>query len=310
MHDSTASSFKASSPAATHYQAAVYDEQHYLERTLRNHYYVGGVANQFALRDLTIGVAGLGGMGGNIADALVRMGVGRLRIADPDTIEATNLNRQVVANRETLGMKKVEAAMINLRRIAEDVEIVGYAQGIDAGMVEEFVRGCDIIVDEIDPFPLDRHVFLHREARKYDIPIYSAFIAGLGIHFYKFQGNDYTFEDFIHCSEEQWVNPSIELLVERFGDPLPSYWRGVNIDPFVRSAESGGIPIFTSSVLIGHSILTIRLLLDVLASRLKDAGPIAAAARMNPTPVMPRFLVLDPVDLTLSVETVSRSETR
>jgi molybdopterin/thiamine biosynthesis adenylyltransferase len=295
-------SIKSSFPMATHYEAAIYDEQHYLNRTQRNHYYVGGISNQKELYRLTVGVAGLGGMGGNIADALVRLGIGHLRIADPDTVEATNINRQVVANKETLGMRKVDAALINMRRLADDVEIVGYAQGVQADMVREFVKGCDIIVDEIDPVPLDRHVMLHREARKNNIPIYSAMIAGLGIHFYKFQGNEYTFEDFVNCPEEQWCNPPLTVLLERFGKPIPSYWKGSGAKDLFGYVESSGIPIFTSTVLMGHSFLVTRLILDLLVTRFQSHSMIAEAARRTPTPVMPQFFVFDPLDLTVTLE--------
>jgi molybdopterin/thiamine biosynthesis adenylyltransferase len=58
----------------------------YLERTKRNLFWTGGTEGQLRLRKLKIAVAGLGGMGSNIAEILVRLGVGHLKISDPDTI--------------------------------------------------------------------------------------------------------------------------------------------------------------------------------------------------------------------------------
>ena len=60
------------------------------------------------LRTARVGIAGLGGLGSNIAAALVRSGVGHLTIADYDVVELSNINRQIYSLRH-IGMKKTEA---------------------------------------------------------------------------------------------------------------------------------------------------------------------------------------------------------
>jgi molybdopterin/thiamine biosynthesis adenylyltransferase len=204
-----------------------------------------------------------------------------------------------------LGISKTEAAVRHLRSLANDVEIVGYAQGVQADMVEEFTAGCDIIVDEIDPYPLDRHVILHREANKRNLPIYSVYLIGLGIHFYKFQGNAYTFEDFINCPQTQWDKAPLDLLARRFGPPLPSYLHGEGLSQFQEAAKTGGVPSLVSSVLLGQSILLTRLIADIIVSGMTNCGTIAAAVRKKPTPIMPNYLVLDPIDMTLEIASIT-----
>jgi molybdopterin/thiamine biosynthesis adenylyltransferase len=265
---------------------------HYFERTKRNHFWFGGKSNQEQIRQLKIGVAGLGGMGSNIAEALARMGVGHLRIADPDHIDVSNINRQVIANTKTVGKSKAAASAEELKGIATDLELVVYEQGVSEEMVEEFVEGCDAIVDEIDVFPLNYHVMLHRAANKRNIPIYSSYVVGLGIHFYKFHGNDYTFEDFLNVSEAEWKKPTIELIYNSFGHPLPDYLDGRLRECYKNEAKENGVPIFGPSTLLGHSLVATRLILDLMRERMefKDRFPL--------TPTMPEFLVLDPVDFT------------
>jgi molybdopterin/thiamine biosynthesis adenylyltransferase len=276
---------------AIRFYPASFELHSYMDRTARNQFWVGGLEGQKAIQKLSIGVAGTGGMGSNIAEQLVRLGVGHVRIADRDTIEPTNLNRQVFATQSTLGKPKIEAAVQALRNIAEDFELVAYEKGIHAETVERFVSGCDAIVDEIDVYELEAHVLLHRAARARGIPLYSAYAVGFGIHFYKFRGDCYTFEDFLGNRPEQWKKPTADFLLERIGRPYPSYFTPDRLSEFTAEISAGGAPIFGPTTLIGHSIVTLRLVLDLLVA----SGQLAAD--YAPTPVMPEFLVLDLADL-------------
>ena len=75
-----------------------------------------GRENVLKLSRTSIGVAGLGGLGSNIALMLARAGVGRLVIADFDTVELTNIHRQCYPL-EAVGMKKTDAAEAEIRRV-------------------------------------------------------------------------------------------------------------------------------------------------------------------------------------------------
>lgn len=296
---------KQSAPARSNETVfeAKFNLEAYMERTKRNHYWIGGQPNQMRLRDLKVGVAGLGGMGSHIAEHLARLGVGHLRIADPDTIEATNLNRQAIAHRSTIGMTKVAAAIRELRDVAEDFELRAFPEGITEENAARFVEGCDLIVDEIDVYPLRAHVLLHREARKRGIPVYSAYSVGLGIHFYKFHGDDYTFEDFLGVPPEQWDKPTAAFLIDRFG-PMPSYLEGKGTAGFQREIESGGTPIFGPSTLLGHSAVVMRLLVDLFGDSLRNAW--SAGEALKRTPVMPTLLILDLGELSLKETTLKK----
>jgi molybdopterin-synthase adenylyltransferase len=94
----------------------------YGEFTTRNLGFVTE-AEQAALREGAVFVAGVGGMGGACFLALVRAGVGRFAICDIDVFETSNLNRQVFAFTDTLGQDKAEAACAAARRINPDVQI-------------------------------------------------------------------------------------------------------------------------------------------------------------------------------------------
>ena len=94
----------------------------YDEFTTRNLGFVTP-AEQAALRQGAVFVAGVGGMGGACFLSLVRAGVGRFAVCDIDTFETSNLNRQVFAFTDTVGQDKAEAACAAARRINPDVQI-------------------------------------------------------------------------------------------------------------------------------------------------------------------------------------------
>ena len=76
-----------------------------------------GSENLKKLKNARVAVLGLGGVGGSAAEALVRAGIGHLLFADSDSISETNLNRQLLATAETVGMDKVSAAESRFRGI-------------------------------------------------------------------------------------------------------------------------------------------------------------------------------------------------
>lgn len=271
-----------------------FNEDYYLERTKRNHYWLGGVDGQMRLQDLKVGVAGLGGMGSNIAEILVRLGVGHIKIADPDIIEVSNLNRQVIANSKTIGVSKAKASAMELRNLSKDFELIVYEDGITEENAQEFVSELDVLIDEIDVFPLMAHRWLHEAANELNLPIYSGFIIGLGTHVYKFQGKDYTLMDFLKHDKAQIEKPTVDFLLDRFVNPRPDCLKSdLAMNQFAATVETGNVPIFGTSTFMSHSLLAIRAIVDALSLNETLGG--------QKTPTMPEFIALDPLDLTLKI---------
>lgn len=104
-----------------------------------------------SLSHKTVALFGLGGVGGNAAEALVRSGIGRLLLIDNDNVSPSNLNRQLVALQSTVGLPKTSALASRLRDINPAVKIQEYpmfylpenADSIDLSQ-------CDYIIDCID----------------------------------------------------------------------------------------------------------------------------------------------------------------
>lgn len=97
----------------------------------------------------TVGIAGAGGLGSNCAAALVRVGIGKLIIADFDIIHTSNLNRQFYFKDQT-GLKKVFALRDNLLRINPEVQIVPIDEKLSSQSIVMNFGECDVIVEAFD----------------------------------------------------------------------------------------------------------------------------------------------------------------
>lgn len=124
-----------------------------------------------------VAVFGLGGVGGYTVEALARSGVGALDLVDSDTVALSNLNRQIIATRDTIGMKKTEAAAKRVKLINPDCRVTLH----DVFYLPETrnlfdFREYDYIVDAIDT--VTGKLQLIEEAGRCNTPIISSMGAG------------------------------------------------------------------------------------------------------------------------------------
>ncbi|PKP37416.1 MAG: tRNA threonylcarbamoyladenosine dehydratase [Bacteroidetes bacterium HGW-Bacteroidetes-14] len=106
------------------------------------------------LKNTTIAVVGLGGVGAYAAEMLARAGVGRMIIADADVVTPTNKNRQLLALESTMGLPKVVMMYNRLKDINPDIELITIGEYITLENVESLLTlenvKIDYIVDAID----------------------------------------------------------------------------------------------------------------------------------------------------------------
>ncbi len=75
------------------------------------------------LRNKKVAVFGLGGVGGNVCDALARSGIEHFTLIDNDVVDITNINRQLISNLDVLGQRKVDVMEKHLKSINKDIEV-------------------------------------------------------------------------------------------------------------------------------------------------------------------------------------------
>lgn len=160
--------------------------------------------DQELLKKKSVGIVGLGGVGGAYVLSLARLGIGRLLIADFDHFEIANMNRQAGALVSTLGQPKAET----IRRMALDInpflEIESYPKGVDENNVDEFVSRCDVIIDAIDFYCIDVHRLLHASVRQHQRYALFAIPLGYSCTMQVFSPKSMSFDeyyDFANCRD-------------------------------------------------------------------------------------------------------------
>jgi molybdopterin/thiamine biosynthesis adenylyltransferase len=133
------------------------------------------------IRSTRIGIGGLGGCGSNHLLALVRMGFEKFAIADPDTFDQSNFNRQAGASVSTVGRLKVDVMSEMARDINPNCDILSFPDGLTCDTIDDFVTASDIGINAIDWFQVEIYGHYHdtfRDQGKYSIVGASPFAFG------------------------------------------------------------------------------------------------------------------------------------
>lgn len=124
-----------------------------------------------------IAVFGLGGVGGHIAESLVRTGVGTIDIVDHDTVDITNVNRQIIATHDTIGMNKVDAMEQRLLSINPHCHIIKHDCFYLPETADEFDLSIyDYVIDAVDTVTAKLELIVRANEAK--TPVISAMGAG------------------------------------------------------------------------------------------------------------------------------------
>ncbi|MBX8497308.1 molybdopterin-synthase adenylyltransferase MoeB [Pseudomonas cichorii] len=121
----------------------------YSRQILLQHVDIDG---QIRLKSSRALIVGLGGLGSPVALYLAAAGVGELHLADFDSVDLTNLQRQVIHDSHSVGQAKVDSAMARLTAINPEVTLVAHRAALDADSLSAAVQGVDLVLDCSDNF--------------------------------------------------------------------------------------------------------------------------------------------------------------
>jgi molybdopterin/thiamine biosynthesis adenylyltransferase len=182
---------------------------HYVEAFSRN---IGWVTEteQFLLRGKRVAIAGMGGVGGAHLLTLTRLGIGAFNLADLDTFELANFNRQAGAMVSTLDQPKVEALARQARDIHPELDLRLFPAGVNAENVEDFLRDVDLFVDGLDFFVPEVRSLVFGRCHALGIPAITAGPIGMGAPYLIFMPGGMSFEQYFRLEglpvERQYVN--------------------------------------------------------------------------------------------------------
>ena len=111
-----------------------------------------GETGQAELADARVLLIGAGGLGSPAAYYLAAAGVGTLGIVDHDTVDRSNLQRQILHTDARVGLSKVESARHTLKALNPSVEVIGFEERLSSASIERIFDGFDLVVDGSDNF--------------------------------------------------------------------------------------------------------------------------------------------------------------
>jgi molybdopterin/thiamine biosynthesis adenylyltransferase len=153
-------------------------------------------AEQSILQGKRIAIAGMGGVGGVHLLTLARLGVGTFHIADFDTFDIANFNRQVGATMSTLGLPKVDVLAEMARDINPELQITRFPSGVSSGNLAAFFEGVDLYVDGLDFFAFGARQQTFAACARLSIPAITAAPLGMGTAVLNFLPGKMTFEEY------------------------------------------------------------------------------------------------------------------
>lgn len=136
-----------------------------------------GKENMRRLHDTKVAIFGIGGVGGYVCEALARSGIGAFDLIDDDKVCLTNINRQIIATKKTVGQYKVEVMQERILEINSNADIKIHRCFFLPENADEFpFQEYDYIVDAVDTITAKIELVL--KAQEFNIPIISSMGAG------------------------------------------------------------------------------------------------------------------------------------
>jgi molybdopterin/thiamine biosynthesis adenylyltransferase len=131
-------------------------------------------AEQENLSNAKVAIPGMGGVGGVHLITMVRTGVGRFHLADFDTFEPVNINRQYGARIPDLGRPKLEVMKEHALSINPYIEIKEFPEGINNSNIDNFLDGVQVVLDGLDFFAFETRRLLFNRAREKGVYVITA----------------------------------------------------------------------------------------------------------------------------------------
>lgn len=168
---------------------------------------------QAALRHKRVAIAGLGGVGGVHLLTLCRLGIGKFHLADFDTFDLANFNRQVGATVSTLGRNKLDVMLQQARDINPELELAGFAEGVTPDNLDAFLDGVDLYLDSLDFFAFDARQQVFSACAARGIPAITAAPLGMGTAVLNFLPGGMSFDDYFRLNDGTEAEKPLRLLM-------------------------------------------------------------------------------------------------
>lgn len=170
-------------------------------------------AEQHILGTKRVAIAGMGGVGGQHLLTLARLGVGKFHIADLDTFELVNINRQAGASMSTLGRPKVDVLAEMAHDINPEADIEIFPRGVNEQNLPEFFREADLYVDGLDFFAFEAREQVFEYCSRHRIPAVTVAPLGISAALLNFMPGGMSFEEYFQVAGRPELEKAVRFLV-------------------------------------------------------------------------------------------------
>jgi len=215
---------------------------------------------QSTVREFTIAIPGMGGVGGAHLIALVRQGFERFKIADFDNYDVSNSNRQYGANTHTYGRAKVEVMCEEACKINPNCTFNIYDSGVNDQNIDDFLEGVDLVIDGLDAFAIQARRLLFMKCHYKHIPVITAGPIGFGVAYLVFKPDGKSFDDYFAITDDMTEQDQIAHFMVGLVPALLQrpYMLGVNLDKKVGPSSVGAVNLCAGVV----AVTALKLLLN------------------------------------------------
>jgi len=168
---------------------------------------------QRTLRGKCVAIAGLGGVGGLHLLTLVRLGVGRFHLAEFDTFDLVNFNRQVGASLSSIDRPKLDVMASMARDINPTVEIADFAARVNKSNVDAFLAGADLFVDGLDFFAIAARELVFAVCARRGIPATTVAPLGMGAALLNFMPGKMGFAEYFGFDQSTEEEKPLRFLI-------------------------------------------------------------------------------------------------
>ncbi len=216
---------------------------------------------QAKLKSSLVAIAGVGGAGGYQAQALARLGVGAFRIADLDTFDMTNMNRQMGATMSTIGVDKCEVMRQMILDINPQAKVEVFSKGINPENITAFLDGVDVALDGIDLYEIEVKRLFFRHTRLKGIPSLTCAPMGFGATMIMFSPTGMSFDEYFDFSDK--LDPTQKILTMIAGlNPNPFCLKYLDRSRVLNPKQRRGASVCPGLMLVGalSSTETVKML--------------------------------------------------
>jgi molybdopterin/thiamine biosynthesis adenylyltransferase len=228
------------------------------------------VEEQNHLKKCTVALAGVGGVGGIQLVTLVRTGIGRFSIADPETYEPSNINRQYGATLNTVGKNKAAVMEEIVHAINPMATVQTFPTGVNENNVDQFLQDADIVIDSIEYCALSEKILLAKKTRERNLFLVTSPTWGYGASLIVFSPYGVTFEEFFGLTSDIPVSEKKKQYADRLFPVKPGY-----LDPYpyaLEQLEKTPVPVLC----LGTLLSAVLAAAEVISILLHTKDPITA----------------------------------